>query len=263
MTILVAGADRIDAGKTTFSLGLVETLDGTGFKPRAGNDYWFDHDDYRAVVPEGRLYGKDARQLAAVSDVRPEAINPVHRLWRPAPSGDPFIGAADRMFLLDRIGDSYVVNDEAPLPESARANLPLDEAIRVSSVEELNQVIEREYLPQFQALAERIDDCEHAVVESYGDVARPLQDINVTRVAVVEPGRVRIYAGDRYWNACEIATGRPETGQLEERVGDVVELLDPIVSVDLPPLPDAARTDPTRIASAYESAYSSLVGQRH
>lgn len=263
MTILVAGADPIDAGKTTFSLGLVETLDGTGFKPRAGNDYWFDYDDYRAVVTEGRLYGKDARQLAKVSGVRPEAINPVHRLWRPAPRGDSFIGAPDRMFLLDRIGDTYVVNEDADLPESARSHLPLDEAVRVSSVEELNRVIEENYLPRFRALAEQINDCEDAVVESYGDVARPLRDIRVERVAVVEPGRVRIYPGDRYWDACEISTGRPETGQLEERVGDVVDLLEPMATVELPPVSDAARTDPSQIASAYERAYASLVGQRH
>lgn len=46
MTLLVAGSERVDAGKTTFALGLIASLDGVGFKPRAGNDYWFHHDDY-------------------------------------------------------------------------------------------------------------------------------------------------------------------------------------------------------------------------
>ncbi|MFB6186494.1 MAG: ATPase, partial [Halobacteriaceae archaeon] len=40
MNILVVGGDRVDAGKTTFAIGLIEYLDATGFKPRAGNDYW-------------------------------------------------------------------------------------------------------------------------------------------------------------------------------------------------------------------------------
>ena len=29
---------------------LVEFAGGVGFKPRAGNDYWFDHDDYRQAA---------------------------------------------------------------------------------------------------------------------------------------------------------------------------------------------------------------------
>jgi len=52
LVILVAGGARVDAGKTTFSTGLVADLaaragDAVGVKPRAGNDYWYDHDDYR------------------------------------------------------------------------------------------------------------------------------------------------------------------------------------------------------------------------
>ena len=45
MDLLVAGADRVDAD----------------------NDYWFDHDDYRDATERGRLFGKDARNLAAAS----------------------------------------------------------------------------------------------------------------------------------------------------------------------------------------------------
>ncbi len=40
MKLLVAGGDRVDAGKTTFSTGLLARTDAVGFKPRAGNDYW-------------------------------------------------------------------------------------------------------------------------------------------------------------------------------------------------------------------------------
>ncbi len=65
MTILVAGSDRVDAGKTTFTVGLLAHHDAVGFKPRAGNDFWFDHDDAKRALSEGRLYGKDAKRLAA------------------------------------------------------------------------------------------------------------------------------------------------------------------------------------------------------
>ena len=67
MKLLVAGASKVDAGKTTFTAGLVERTGVRAFKPRAGNDYWYDHDDYRRAVESGRLYGKDAERLAATS----------------------------------------------------------------------------------------------------------------------------------------------------------------------------------------------------
>lgn len=257
MTYLVAGADRVDAGKTTFAVGLVHALGTTGFKPRAGNDYWFHHDDYQHAIADGRMYGKDARRLADASEtaVTPEAINPIHRLWRPAPAGDRFIGPSDRMFVLDRVRDDYVVNATADLPPSARDALPLAGAPTVGSVEELNRVMRDRHLPALAVLEQDIAETSGAVVESYGDVARPVSGITVDQVAVVQPSRVRIYDGGRYWDACEVASGSPRHGQLEERVGDVTDVLDPIDTVALPALSDADRERPARIARAYEAAY--------
>jgi len=129
--VLVAGADRVDAGKTTFSTGLIERLDAVGYKPRAGNDYWFDHDDYRRAVADGRLYGTDAQRLTAAgtADLAPEEINPVHRLWRPSPGpGNGLLGQAHREFVFDRVGGAYVVNDGADVPASAVEALPLADA---------------------------------------------------------------------------------------------------------------------------------------
>jgi hypothetical protein len=168
MTVLVAGADRVDAGKTTFSTGLLARIGGTGFKPRAGNDYWFDHDDYLEAVGEGRLYGKDAKRLADASDadVEPESINPVHRLWQPMPRGDGYIGRSDRQFVLDRAGDGWIVNAEATVPWAAQ-QLHSDDAKLVSDVESLNRATADLALPALEALAEmgRADpDCEVTLV---------------------------------------------------------------------------------------------------
>lgn len=260
MRVLVAGADRVDAGKTTFSTGLLARFGGVGFKPRAGNDYWFDHDDVLAAVEAGRLYGKDAARLAAAcdSDVTPEAINPVHRLWRPAPGGDGYIGRPNRQFVLDRAGDGWIVNADAEVPAQMAGQLPLDDARAVSDVESLNRAMAALALPALRALGERIRETEPAVVESYGDVARPIEDLDVDRVAVVEPGRARIYDGSRYLDACEVAGGSPLDGQLEERVSDVVELLEPAATVELPALTDDERSEPAAVADAYAPAYDAL-----
>jgi len=262
MKLLVAGGDRVDAGKTTFSVGLLEHTGATGFKPRAGNDYWFDHDDYRRAIEDGRLYGKDAKRLAMAGpdDRRPESLNPIHRLWRPSPDGGPgLLGKRDREFLVDRVGDRYVVNGTVDLPDSARERLPLGDAPAVESTAELNAAMERRHLPALESVAEAVAASDRAVVESYADIARPLTDLEPDAVAVVEPRRARIYPGRRYARACTVASGSAEEGRLEERVSSVVELIDSTVAVELPALGEADRRDPAAIADAYEPAYDALL----
>ncbi|MFC6718884.1 ATPase [Natrialbaceae archaeon GCM10025810] len=290
MILLVVGADRVDAGKTTFSAGLLERTGGVGYKPRAGNDYWFDHDDCRRALAEGRLFGKDAARLAAAEGRGrpPETLNPVHRLWRPSPGGGTgLLGRSDREFVVDRVGrpcveragvDSgvgddgrgdrtvegvrYVRNGRADLPDAVADALPLEDALVVESVEELNAVTERTYAPAFEALAAEIESADVAIVESYGDVAWPLAALDPARVAAVaavEPGRARIYRGDRFARGCEVARSSPIDGALEKRVPDVIEYLEPVARVPLPPLPGEERTQPARIADAYADAYDALL----
>jgi predicted P-loop ATPase/GTPase len=282
MRLLVAGGDRVDAGKTTFSVGLLAHLTDAGhapvgFKPRAGNDYWFDHDDVLAATGDGRLYGKDATRLAAASagDVVPEAINPVHRLWRPTPGRQGLLGESDRTFLVDRVtgrgadddvddlDTRFVVNGEAEsdgdLPAPIREALPLDDATRVSSIPAFNDLMAEQYLPAFERVAARIGSTDTAVVESYSDIALPLDDVGFDAVVVVEPTRCRVYDADRYLRACEVARGSARDGQLEERVGSVVEMLDPLARVELPALSGAARDDPAQVAAANRAAYEALL----
>lgn len=262
MTLLIAGADRVDAGKTTFAAGLTAFLGTTAFKPRAGNDHWFDHDDVHSAVSAGRLYGKDAARLAAASedDPTPEDLNPIHRLWRPAPGpGTGLLGEGDREFLIDRVGDTYVRNATVTLPSLVRERLPADEALAVASIDELNEVTRTRYLPALDDVATRIERTREAVVESYSDVARPLRNLEPAAVAVVEPRRARIYAGERYARACSVASGGPRDGQLETRVGSVVEFLDPLETVSLAPLSDTRQKEPEAIATAYAEAYDALL----
>ncbi|PSQ44402.1 ATPase [Halobacteriales archaeon SW_7_68_16] len=269
MNLLVAGADRVDAGKTTFSMGLVDEIGGMGYKPRAGNDYWFDHDDYRTAVAEGRLYGKDAARLAAASaaEVRPEMINPIHRLWRPAPgTGTGIVGRENRAFVCDRVEDRFVVAASATVPESADEALPLADAERVDDLRALNAVTERLYLPALARVRDRIAGTDRAVVESYGDIAAPLRgvtddDERYDAVAVVEPARVRVYDGRRYVRACAAVGGPGDrgTGTLEERVEDVIGRIDPVATVSLPALDGETRSDPGAVADAYSVAYEAVL----
>jgi predicted P-loop ATPase/GTPase len=291
-TYLVAGGARVDAGKTTFSAGLVAHLaeragDAVGVKPRAGNDFWFDHDDYRVATDAGRLYGKDARTLAAAntralatveesapspSAVTPESINPVHRLWKPTPGRTGMLGDADRTFLCGRVttgsGTRFVVNGAAEeaglLPDDLTERLPLGDAARVRDVSEFNEVMAEAHLPAIERLAERVAAASvPTVVESYADIAGTLPrdgPVAPDAVAVVDPGRARIYAGDRYAKARAVAAGSPREGAREEHVDAVTEMIEPLATVSLPALSGEVRGDPDRVAAAYESAYAALVG---
>jgi len=266
MHLLVAGADRVDAGKTTFSTGLIHETGATGYKPRAGNDYWFDHDDVRRAVEAGRLYGKDARRLAAASpgDPDPEVINPVHRLWTPVPGPSKgLLGQEGRAVLVDRVGDrgeeQWVVNATVDLPGSVREGLPLEGAVEVSSVAGFNDAMRERHVPATEALSDRIVATDRAVVESYADVARPLTGFEPDAVAVVEPRRARIYGGERYADACEVASGSAREGRLEEAVADVLDLLEPRARVELPALTGDRRADPAAVADEYAPAYEALL----
>ncbi|WP_135830525.1 ATPase [Halorussus halobius] len=277
MRLLVTGGDRVDAGKTTFTTGLLDRVDGVGFKPRAGNDYWFDHDDYRRAIEDGRLYGKDAKRLADAStgSFAPEDLNPVHRLWRPSPGPDTgLVGQAHRAFVLDRVVESFVVNAHADVPDAARRRLPLDDAPEVGTVAELDDVTRRLHLPAFEGFADRIREVESdapsrsgpdrtpagaTVVESYADVAVPIRGLSFDAVAVVEPGRLRAYDGDRFLRACEVAGGSPRDGRMEVHTDEVTDLADPRATASLPALADADRGDPASVARAYGAAYDELL----
>ena len=263
MTLLVVGSERVDAGKTTFSTGLVARTSAVGFKPRAGNDYWYHHDDYQNAVESGGIYGKDARRLATASPgaFDPSDINPVHRLWRPTPDSGEILGQDGREFLLDRAGDQYVYNGTAELPDSVREHLPLSEAVAVTDVDQLNHVMQQAHVPALQNLGRVVETTDRAVVESYSDVARPLQGIDPDAVAVVEPGRARVFDGSRFVKACSVASGSAGAahGQLEERVSSVIDLADPVRTAELPALTDDERHAPETVATEYGEAYDAVL----
>ncbi len=173
------------------------------------------------------------------------------------------LGQTDREFLLDRVGTgenaAYVRNATADLPASAEEALPLEDATPVRSLPEFNRAMERLHVPALEALGERVQRTERAVVESYGDIARPLQGYQPDATAVVQPRQVRVYDGERYARACQVASGSAQEGRLEEHVGDVAEVLQPRATLELPPLGSDARSDPAAVADAYEHAFEAVV----
>jgi len=215
MTSSSPGPSASTPARTTFSVGLLERIGAVGFKPRAGNDYWYDHDDWARASGGGRLYGKDAKRLVGASPLvaDPEDVNPIHRLWHPSPGGGSgILGSEDRSSSSTRRRPVRRQRNGLASRSGPRATATGRCTHRL-----VTRSVQRGHGPTArsgaQSLAVEIEDAQRAVVESYGDVARPLADLAADAVAVVEPTRAKMYDGDRYAKACEVATGGPGTSR--------------------------------------------------
>lgn len=266
MVYLIAGSTQVDAGKTTFATGLAYWLSAPAYKPRAGNNYWYDHDTVLESIQSGTLLGGDIVSLtnASPENISPTQRNPIHRLWIPTPGpGKGILGQTRQDMLIDRVTisdqDHYIVNGTIELPGILRESLPLESAIEVNYLEELNQIM-AEY--HRTALNDVLGDIRHQsnpVVESYADIARPLANLVPEVVAVIEPRRCQLYRGDRFANACDVAGSSPFEGQIETRIERVLNLIDPIFEHSLPVLTGTDRSNPKQIAAEYDVIYESLL----
>lgn len=242
-SVLVAGL-REDAGKTSVACAVLTFLQrqgigACGFKPMAGNSFWYDHGLVRETLAEGRLYGHDALLLRRFSSgpLPEETINPVHRLWperarESRPGGVPsFI--ADRVTLpeeemLVTNGTLSGVDDAVDMVrQSSRASTRRE----IASLEDYNRLIEQEYGSAVAAAAERVGQAAgYMVCESYATVALPWQHLEPAVVLVVEPGRVSAYDGDAFLDAASLIQFR------EASTERVVEFLQPLGRAALPPV---------------------------
>ena len=258
MQVLVAGNKEVDAGKTTFTRGLRAAIEGYAVKPRAANSRWYHQDTYREALIAGALYGKDAKRLAADQpDVAVTDVNPIHRLWQPATEGESgLVGPADQEFVCDRVGDRYVVNTTATMPDGLIEALPLDDAVTVETLGELNRAMYDLHLPVLEAFEADLEGITPLLVESYGDIALPTRTLGYDLVAVVEPERVRYYPGDQFVRTAEAVSSSPREGRMEPVVPDVLRELEPIADRTLPPLTAADRGSADAIARAYGDAFA-------
>jgi predicted P-loop ATPase/GTPase len=129
----------------------------------------------------------------------------------------------------------------------------------VASLPAFNDLMARLHGPATDRVVDEVAAADRAVVESYADIARPHAEVAADAVAVVEPRRCRVFDGERYLKACEVASGSAREGRLEERVGNVLELIEPVATVELPALGGEERSDPGTVARAYGPAYEALV----
>jgi predicted P-loop ATPase/GTPase len=143
------------------------------------------------------------------------------------------------------------------MPSEIFDALELEGATRVTSVEELNQITAEVYLDASRRLVSRLEAATRPlVIESYGDVAVPLE---LPVDAVVDPGRVRLYRGSSFLKSRDRVAGSPREGRFETHTAAITDSLDPVAVQSLSPLSRGARENPEQVASRYADVYARLV----
>lgn len=131
-----------------------------------------------------------------------------------------------------------VVNNALPFEYGkerlvAKLYKPEAEVIRVTTLRELNETVNRYYDKAIE-LAHRRISAEHdaLVYESYGDVALPWKGIkDLDLVLAVHPGYIQAYDPDKYFSALNLSTKLWR----EQKTGNIVDLLKPVKTVRVPP----------------------------
>lgn len=243
MNILCVGLKEVDSGKTSLALALMRHLKEknqavSGFKPRAGNNLWYDWAIVKESLAEGSLYGHDARMLHETSshEVTIQVTNPAHRLW--LPSYREFTKGIPN-FLLDRLtteeGTLVVKNEQVDVPISSSYFEPLleeAEVFHISSRDDLRKVTS--LYNQADAWAHSIltEQFDNIIYESYADIGVPWQGISsIDYVFAITPFRIYVFKGDRYLRAFEVISSFPE----EEKTARIIENIEPIKTINVPP----------------------------
>lgn len=259
MNFLCVGLKEIDSGKTSLALALMSYLkeqgqDVCGFKPRAGNNLWYDWSIVKKSLDEGSLYGHDAKVLheASSQEVPISVVNPAHRLW--VPSYQEFTKGIPN-FLLDRIttekGTLVVKNEQMDVPISStyfEQLLEKAEVYHISSREDLRKVTS--LYNQADAWAHSIltEQFDTIVYESYADIGIPWQEISsIDYVFAITPFRIYTFNGDRYLRAYDVMSSFPE----EEKTIRITKNIDPITTVNVPPFAEDVVTNLKRHISPY------------
>lgn len=243
MNFLCVGIKEVDAGKTTFALALMNYLKEEGekvcgFKPRGGNDIWYDWPIVKESLEKGTLYGKDAKLLTrgANGQLPITLVNPGHRLWLPSYE---FVRGGMPKFLFDRI----TIEDETIAIINKKVEAPIESTHfqKFFSESRVQYVSSRSDLREITRLYNKADAWAHSqlsqqfdsiVYESYANIGLPWQGISsLDYVFAVKPFHIAIYDGKRYLKAIEVLSTFPE----EENVTRIIENLDPIQQIKVPP----------------------------
>ncbi|MEF8879788.1 MAG: hypothetical protein V5A64_05295 [Candidatus Thermoplasmatota archaeon] len=243
--ILITGTQR-DAGKTTIACSILSFLNknnisSCGFKPKAGNSFWYDFDIISETLKQGRLYGNDAKQLKKYSKtkIQEENISPIHRLWTEKIT--PRYGQGVPGFILDRITldkKTLIIKNEDSFNKFSGNSLfdkimNESEIKTVSNLKEYNKLIKKYYNKAIKTNHDKhIKNHDAIIYESYRDIALPWKNLSeVDLVLTVKPWIIYVYNGRRYLKSVEMNQKYNEV-----KTDTVTDFIKPIGKIEIPAL---------------------------
>mgnify|MGYP000132518745 CR=1 FL=1 len=250
--ILVVGFKEKDSGKTMLTQALIwylreKGINVCGFKPRAGNNLWYDYDVVYETLSKGRLYGKDAKVLRETSrtSLPEEIINPIHRLWVENSTYTP-MGRLPG-FLVDRVTTSehaefLVVVNKLTLEKYLECKWMIEklcsnavEVVKIDKLKELNRIIIESYDKAISLAYRKIkQNHEVVVIESYSNTALPFNNIKGLKAVLgVEPWHIYLYSPDKYLTAVKLLTQLRKNTEIT--TDQIKQLLKPVKEVKVAP----------------------------
>lgn len=250
--ILIVGFKEVNSGKTTVALALLRYLrengvNACGFKPKAGNNVWYDFDIIYESLMQGRLYGKDAKLMRGESqtELPEEVISPIHRLWSMPPVDYETAFPEIPYFIIDRITfcrnhyEHYIIiNKTLPFEHGVECfiNRLCQRAARViyitglKDLNEISNLYEEAIESAYKTISQRYD---FIVYESYSDNALPWNGIEgkVDLVLAIEPGRIYLYDPSKYFLTLRLLKGFRK----EVATNNIRGLIKPMKTVKIPP----------------------------
>ncbi|MBD3196556.1 MAG: hypothetical protein GF317_15980 [Candidatus Lokiarchaeota archaeon] len=243
MKILCAGLREKRSGKTTLTCALLRYFlehneNICGFKPRSGNNLWDHWIFLEKKLKSGLLYSTDVEKyLKELNNSIPiYLLNPVHRLWLPSTYNKNWSELPN--FLMDRISldDKQII----ALNQKVKSPVNLDifqelfkksEILNIKSREDLNSLSEYYKKAEREAILQLDKKFENLIVESYADIGLPLEiNSNFDYVFVIEPFKITIYDGERYFQSSRLVS----SFRIEQKTDEIIEPIKAIKTFKIP-----------------------------
>ncbi|MBD3207605.1 hypothetical protein GF319_14835 [Candidatus Bathyarchaeota archaeon] len=289
-SIFVFGLFEDSPGKTTFSRGLLHSLNEAGLKPaplkaRAGHNYWYQYDMLQPCLRQGRLYCSDIIKLREASGIDEpyEVLNPIDTLITPLDSRYYLENENSRSLYLanndlfnhfsmerhtkvedDKINNTILLREtpmhlvpEKTLEKFYRTD---DEVIKIENLENWSHFYERNANESITSCTNYLETQNYDVLVSEGfcDIIYHAPRIEHDVVIGVSPGYTVKYPPKRFSKAIKY---KSREGKTQFKASEIISYIKPEKINKISPLTSAELKDLEKVSEAYSETINSIMNQ--
>ncbi len=245
--ILVNGVVPFDSGKTTFSLRLLDLLEGIGikafpFKPIAGHNLWYSENTIEESLRLGLLIGNDASKYTKRTGLDPSLINPVAVASVPVDldkmsfdfteyekltlDGPSFLLLRESEFKGEEVVHRYFLNREVQKLSVSSLSEKIEALISSFKPKDVDDMVDRllknhENVSEFFSRVSELKRPDVTVIESYNDALSPMRMDSIDATFMISPGKAFLVDGERLIKIMKVINSPPWV----VRTGSVIKYL--------------------------------------